>query len=66
VHVGREQALAELKIDIEPDPACTDPKALVQKLEAAFQDQLSLRVSVRLVSSLPRFELKAKRWLRDF
>jgi len=65
VHVGKDQALAELKIEIEPQAPCADPTGLAQKLQQLFQDLLSLRVSVQTVPSLPRFELKAKRWLRD-
>ena len=41
--------------------------ALAKRMAKAFQDSLSLRVPVTLVEpgALPRFELKAKRWVVD-
>ena len=64
VHVQQQQALTELSIEIEPEPAA-NADALIQKLASAFQDLLSLRVNVRAVTSLPRFDMKAKRWVRS-
>jgi phenylacetate-CoA ligase len=61
VHVRNDEALAELSVDVEPEPTAA-PETIVQNLERAFQDNLSLRVDVRAVPSLTRFEMKAKRW----
>jgi len=38
---------------------------LVKRLAKAFQETLALRVPVKLVEpcALPRFELKARRWI---
>jgi phenylacetate-CoA ligase len=58
--------LAELQITIEPQPNFVNASALAQKIEEALLAALSLRVPVTIASagSLPRFELKAKRWVR--
>ena len=53
-------ALPELILDVEATPAAA------AELERRLQASLSLRIPVTPVApgSLPRFELKAKRWLR--
>lgn len=50
--------LAEITLEVEAVPA------VAEKLEQRLQEALALRVPVRAVAagSLPRFELKAKRW----
>jgi len=65
VRVLTQAALTELQIEVEPEPACPDPTGLVDRLERAFQDLLSLRVSAKIVPPLPRFEMKAVRWIRE-
>ena len=44
-----------------------DEGDLATRLAKAFQQSLSLRVPVKLVEpgALPRFELKARRWIVD-
>jgi phenylacetate-CoA ligase len=63
--ISKKGELAELSLQIEPSPECTDAGELVLKLEASFETALALRVSVAAVSqgTLPRFEMKAKRWI---
>jgi phenylacetate-CoA ligase len=65
MEVSKKSALAELTLQIEPLAECADTSQLVRKLEATFQTALALRVPVAVVSpgSLPRFEMKAKRWI---
>jgi phenylacetate-CoA ligase len=65
VRVSPVQSLAELRLEIEPVTGCTDTKALVQRLQKAFQESLALRVPITVAASgtLPRYELKAKRWV---
>jgi phenylacetate-CoA ligase len=65
IHLNTGQALAELRVEIEPEANCPDPAALLHKLERAFQEVLSLRVSAQIVPALPRFEMKAARWVRE-
>ncbi len=66
VKISQAREMAELNIEVEPSPETTDAAALVQKLEAAFDAALSLRVPVKTVppGSLPRFEMKSNRWVR--
>jgi phenylacetate-coenzyme A ligase PaaK-like adenylate-forming protein len=61
------EALVEMRVQIEPRPECADPAALVEQLEKTFQNSFSLRVPVTTVPSgtLPRFEMKARRWIRE-
>jgi phenylacetate-CoA ligase len=65
VRVNRARALAELSVQIEPTPDCADAEALVCKLERAFESAFNLRVPVTMAApgALPRFEMKARRWI---
>ena len=67
VHVSQAQALTELSLTIEPAPECADVNALVHQVERAFDSALILRVPVKAVApgALPRFEMKAKRWVKQ-
>ncbi|PYK61090.1 MAG: phenylacetate--CoA ligase [Verrucomicrobia bacterium] len=67
VMVSHAHALTELSVQIEPVPGCADSLALASRLERAFQDAFTLRVPVKPVppGTLPRFEMKAKRWLNQ-
>ncbi len=67
VRVAQVRALAELSVEIEPLPDCADPRALARQLESAFDNAFALRVPVTTVApgSLPRFEMKARRWVKD-
>ena len=66
VQVDTRGPLTELAISVEPEAGCVDGSALVAKLERAFDAAFSLRLPVTLAApgSLPRFEMKAKRWVR--
>jgi phenylacetate-CoA ligase len=65
VRVDRSEGLAEIDLRIEPTPNCADPEGLVRSIAAALETTFALRIPVRAVSpnSLPRFELKARRWI---
>ena len=67
VRVSTAQALTELSLQIEPAPGHPDIAALVNELEKRFHTQFALRVPVTTVppGTLPRFELKAQRWVRE-
>ncbi|HYE31860.1 MAG TPA: AMP-binding protein [Methylomirabilota bacterium] len=59
-------SLPELELSIET--TSTDlAKELTARLQRSFQDRLALRVPVQVVEqgSLPRFEMKARRWVRE-
>ena len=63
VEIRTDRALSELNIQVEPSH---DDHGLVHRLESALRDTLALRIPVSLVprGSLPRFEMKAQRWVR--
>ncbi len=67
VHVSRSTALTELRIEVEPTDLCGDVRGLAAEVQQALQAAFNLRLTVEMVppGSLPRFELKARRWLRD-
>ena len=63
VEINQADTLTEMSVEVEPEAA--DDENLAKRLAIAFQENLSLRVPIRLAepNSLPRFELKAKRWI---
>lgn len=63
IEVATERGMPELKVLIEPLPACASVESLVRELEEAFRKALSLRVNIQVApaGTLPRFEMKAKR-----
>jgi phenylacetate-CoA ligase len=67
VVISQKQALAELALRIEAAPDCPDVSSLAGTLEKSFESALAMRVPVTLVpnGTLPRFEMKAKRWVRE-
>jgi phenylacetate-CoA ligase len=66
VEVRTDRALADLHLDVEPAPDHAADPGLAHRIETALRNALALRVPVALVpaGSLPRFEMKAKRWIR--
>jgi len=64
VHSGG--SLAEIRLEVEPAPECADEAALGRDVEAALRTALNLRIPVSVVrpGTLPRFEMKAQRWVR--
>jgi len=65
VRVSSEKALTELRLEIEPVPESTRPESLAEAVANALATALALRVPVAIVppGSLPRFEMKAQRWI---
>ena len=66
VHVSHVQSLVELRLEIEPVPGWADVAGLIGRIGKAFETSLALRVPVVAVptGALPRFEMKAQRWVR--
>jgi phenylacetate-CoA ligase len=66
VEVNAGTTLPELSLQIEPTADCTNVADLVRRIERTFESSLALRVPVTLVPSgtLPRFEMKGKRWTK--
>lgn len=67
VHVSGASALVELRIEIEPSDFCPNPGELAARVQRAVETAFHLRIPVEAVApgSLPRFEMKARRWLKS-
>ena len=67
VRLSTERSLVELEMEIEPVSGCTDAARLAAEVESALRDTFNLRVPVRSVAhgELPRFEMKARRWVTE-
>ncbi len=64
VEVRTDRALSELSLRVEP--TSREDSNLAHRLELALRNALALRIPVTMVEqgSLPRFEMKAQRWVR--
>jgi phenylacetate-CoA ligase len=62
VHVTHRGKMAELTLEAEAEDA-----AAIRQLERALTEAFTLRIPVAHAASgtLPRFELKARRWVRE-
>ena len=58
-------SMAEREVTIEADPAASPN--LADRVARELADAFTLRIPVRLVEpdSLPRFEFKSKRWIKQ-
>jgi len=67
VRVNRTPALVSMELDLEPDAGCLDTGSLVRRVTHAIESSLNLSVPVRAVApgALPRFEMKAQRWVLE-
>lgn len=63
IEVDKTKSLAELRLQVEPAEASYGT-VLAAQIQNAIQDAFHLRVPVTIAKpgSLPRFEMKAKRW----
>ena len=66
VDVRTERAMTELRVSVEPTPDCSDRAGLARTVAEDLRDAFSLRIPVEAVEpgGLPRFEMKARRWVR--
>jgi phenylacetate-CoA ligase len=66
VHVTKTAALSELRLELEPADRCTDIAVLKNDVRQALETAFNLRIPVEIVApgALPRFEMKAKRWIK--
>ena len=66
VIISNQSNLTELLLRLEPK-ANKDGVVLKEKVSTEIRNQLNLRVNVEITppDTLPRFELKAKRWIRE-
>ena len=65
VSVNNTGALTEIVLAVEPTLTCSNPAELAETLSKRFETLWSLRVPVvpAAPGTLPRYELKARRWL---
>ena len=65
VEIHTERGMSELEIQVEPQDQAT-ASTVCADIESAFRKNYSLRVPVVAVpaGTLPRFELKARRWIQ--
>jgi phenylacetate-CoA ligase len=66
MEISTQQTLPELSLQVEPSPGCENVAVLIHQLERRFETAFALRVLITLVPSgtLPRFEMKGKRWIK--
>ncbi|MFM1944608.1 MAG: hypothetical protein RI897_3590 [Verrucomicrobiota bacterium] len=66
VEVFTTSSRTELSLRIEVQPGAGEPGRVAGRVQQALQSRLSLRIPVTPVplNSLPRFEMKARRWVR--
>lgn len=66
VLLTRPGGLIELTLEVETTPDTRDPAGLTQRIQTALQTAFSLRIPVTFVppDTLPRHEMKARRWVR--
>lgn len=64
--IRSQQAMAELSVAIEPVAGCSDVDGLADRVGKALQAAFLVRIPVAAVAAgtLPRFEMKARRWVR--
>jgi len=61
----KRRELAEVALEVEASADCQDPSTLGERLRRMLGMAFTLRIPVSVVpaGSLPRFEMKAKRWV---
>lgn len=64
--IFEERGLLVMRIQVEPTSDCTDTAQLIAVLKKEFHHTFSLRIPIEAVErgTLPRFEMKHKRWVR--
>ncbi len=66
VEIASSATLTEMVVQVEPTGESVDATALTRRVAAALRDAFALRIAVVCAErgSLPRFEAKAKRWIK--
>ncbi|MBI2986200.1 MAG: AMP-binding protein [Deltaproteobacteria bacterium] len=66
IEAYRKGEMQELKLTLEPKTAVSSTQSLEEKVVSRFREQLGLRPEVETVApgTLPRFELKARRFFK--
>jgi phenylacetate-CoA ligase len=63
----RQGALLDLKLVVEVPLSVRDTAAVAERIGLALRDTFQLRMDVEVVpqGTLPRFEFKARRWIKE-
>lgn len=66
MYVTTDRAMSQLTIHVEPTPDCLDTNKLTGRITQVVRERLNFQPSIQLVESgsLPRFELKGRRFHR--
>ncbi len=66
VELRKSGVMDEIAVIIEPAEGCGAPAGIAANLESELKRAFALRIPVSIATpgALPRFEMKAKRWLR--
>ncbi|HKY08213.1 MAG TPA: phenylacetate--CoA ligase family protein, partial [Candidatus Binatia bacterium] len=66
VEISTQSTMPEMKIILEPRPGAGEPHEFAERVGRRVRERIGLRAKVETVSpgSLPRFELKAKRFFK--
>jgi phenylacetate-coenzyme A ligase PaaK-like adenylate-forming protein len=67
VEVDTRGPMVELKLQVEAIPGAGDPSALAVRVQSQFRAAFNLRVPVEVCDpgTLPRGEMKSRRWKRE-
>ncbi len=67
VKIFEEQSMTQVALEIEVTDSCENAYKLAHAIEAEFKEAFQLRIPVTVMptGSLPRYEMKAKRWIRE-
>jgi phenylacetate-CoA ligase len=59
--------MAELALEVELAPKCDGVSTVAARIAESLQTSLHLRMPVQAVpaGTLPRFEMKARRWVKN-
>lgn len=66
VEIREERGMSEMSLQVEPVSTCEQTQELADQVQRALKDAFNLNMPVSIVPTdhLPRFEMKAKRWIR--
>ena len=67
VTVQDSESMKEISIEVEFSENESNPQNIADKIRAKFREVFNLRIPVKIVHKdfLPRFEMKAKRWIQE-
>ncbi len=66
VEIETRGSMTEMQLHVEPTEGLGEPHLLARRIQSMMRSRLSLRVPVTVCTpgTLPRFEMKSRRWVR--